>query len=117
MELLREKGIEVLYLLDRVDELAIEALHDYKDKKFQSISRGDLKLDGTDALDAKMENERLTEENDSLISAVKEQLAGRVAEVKISNRLKSSPACLVSGDAGISLSTEQILSEMDKAGF
>jgi len=117
MELLREKGIEVLYLLDRVDEFAIEALHEYKDKKFQSISRGDLKLDGTDAPDAKLENERLTKENESLISAVKEQLSGKITEVKISNRLKSSPACLVSDDAGISLSMEQILSEMDKASF
>ena len=117
MELLREKGIEVLYLLDRVDEFAVEALREYKDKKFQSISRGDLKLDGIDAPEAKKENEQLAKDNESLLSAVKEQLTGSVAEVKISNRLKSSPVCLVSGDSGISLSMEQILSEMDKAGL
>jgi len=117
MELLREKGIEVLYLLDRVDEFAIDALREYKDKKFQSISRGDLKLDGIDAPEAKQETEKLAKENEPLLNAVKEQLAGRIAEVKISSRLKSSPVCLVSGETGISLSMEQILSEMDKAPF
>ena len=49
-----------------------------------------------------------------MLTAIKEQLKGRVADVKISSRLKSSPVCLVSGDEGISLSMEQILSEIDK---
>ena len=117
MELLREKGIEVLYLLDRVDEFAIDALGEYKEKKFQSISRGDLNLDGIGAPEAKQETEKLAKENEALLRAVKEQLAGKITEVKISSRLKSSPVCLVSGDNGISLSMEQILSEMDKAPF
>jgi len=117
MELLKEKGIEVLYLLDRVDEFAIEALHDYKEKNFQSISRGDLKLDDVDAPDAKQETDKLTKDNESLLSAIKERLAGKITEAKISSRLKSSPVCLVSSDNGISLSMEQILSEMDKSGF
>lgn len=117
MELLREKGIEVLYLLDRVDEFAIDALHEYKGKKFQSISRGDLKLDGTDASEIKQETEKLAKENEALLKAVQEHLTGKIAEVRISNRLKSSPVCLVSGDTGISLSMEQILSEVDKTPF
>ncbi|MDT8899788.1 molecular chaperone HtpG [Anaeroselena agilis] len=117
MELLREKGIEVLYLLDRVDEFAIDALREYKDKKFQSISRGDLKLDGVDTPEAKQETDKLAKDNEALLNAVKEQLAGKIAEVKISSRLKSSPVCLVSGDNGISLSMEQILTEMDRATF
>jgi molecular chaperone HtpG len=112
MELLREKGLEVLYLFDRVDEFAIDALREFKDKKFQSISRGDLKLDGIDAA-IKPDNEDVEKDNESLLKAVKEQLAGKIAEVKISHRLKSSPVCLVSGDSGISLSMEQILSEMN----
>lgn len=45
MELLREKGLEVLYLFDRVDEFAIDALREYNEKKFQSVSRGDLNLE------------------------------------------------------------------------
>ncbi|MBP2645040.1 MAG: htpG [Firmicutes bacterium] len=112
MELLKEKGVEVLYLLDRVDEFAIEALGSYKDKKFQSISRGDLNLeDSSDQ--TKKESSELNKENQSLLSAVKQELTGKIADVKISSRLKSSPVCLVSGDNGISLSMEQILAEMD----
>jgi molecular chaperone HtpG len=117
MELLREKGIEVLYFLDRVDEFAIDALREYKGKKFQSISRGELNLDGIDAAKTKEDTEKLTKDNEPLLKAIQEKLAGKIAEVKISNRLKSSPVCLVSGDSGISLSMEQILSEMDNNQF
>lgn len=117
MELLREKGIEVLFLLDRVDEFTVDALREYNGKKFQSISRGDLKLEDINAPETKQETEKLVKENESLLKAVKEQLAGRISEVKISSRLKSSPVCLVSGDTGISLSMEQILADMDKAAF
>lgn len=114
MEILKEKGLEVLYLFDRVDEFAIDSLREYKEKKFQSVSRGDLKLQELDSPAEKKEDEALAKDSEPLIAAVKEQLKGRIADVKISNRLKSSPVCLVSGDEGISLSMEQILSEMDK---
>ncbi|WP_371370876.1 molecular chaperone HtpG [Sporomusa aerivorans] len=117
MEILKDKGIEVLYLFDRVDEFAIDAMHEYKDKKFQSVSRGDLDLEDIGADDSKKETAELAKENDALIKAVKEQLKGKVVDVKISNRLKSSAVCLVSGDSGISLSMEQILSEMQKTTF
>ena len=113
MELLREKNIEVLYLLDAVDEFAVEALREYKEKKFHSVSRGDLDLDNIDAQETKKNTEAIAKENEDLIKAVKERLSGKVADVKISNRLKSSAVCLVSDDNGISLSMEQILSEMD----
>jgi len=117
MELLKEKGLEVLYLFDRVDEFAIDSLREYKEKKFQSISRGDLKLQELESPAAKKDSEAMAKENEALITAVKEQLSGRVADVKISSRLKTSAVCLVSGDDGISLSMEQILSEMDKSMY
>ena len=116
MELLKEKGIEVLYLFDRVDEFAIDALREYKEKKFQSISRGDLKLDDIDS-GTKKETEELAKESETLVKAVKDYLADKVAEVKVSQRLKSSPVCLVSDDNGISLSMEQILAEMNNTSF
>jgi molecular chaperone HtpG len=117
MEILKEKGLEVLYLFDRVDEFAVDALREYKEKKFQSISRGDLKLKELEAPAEKKEDESAAKETETLISAVKAQLKDKVSDVKISNRLKSSPVCLVSGDDGISLSMEQILSEMDKSMY
>jgi molecular chaperone HtpG len=117
MELLREKGIEVLYLIDHVDEFAIDALREYKEKKFQSVSRGDLNLDDIGSSDSKKDTEAISKENESLIKAIKEQLSGKISDVKISSRLKSSAVCLVSDDTGISLSMEQILSEMNKTMF
>ena len=117
MELLREKNIEVLYLFDQVDEFTIDALNEYKDKKFQSISRGELNLDDIDSPEAKKNTEAILKENESLIQAVKEQLEGKISDVKISNRLKFSAVCLVSDDNGISLSMEQILSEMNQTMY
>jgi len=117
MELLREKGIEVIYLFDRVDEFAVDALGEYKEKKFQSISRANLNLDDIESADEKKVTEELAKEKDSLVKAIKEQLKNKVTDVRISRRLKSSAVCLVSDDAGISLSMEQILSEANQSMF
>ena len=117
MELLQEKNIEVLYLFDQVDEFTIDALKEYKEKKFQSISRGDLNVDDIDSPEAKKTTEAISKDNESLITAIKELLKGKIADVKISNRLKSSAVCLVSDDKGISLSMEQILSEMNQTMY
>lgn len=116
MELLREKNIEVLYLLDPVDEFTVDALGEYKDKKFQSVSREDLNLDDIDS-EAKKNTEEILKENEELIKDIKKRLEGKIADVKISSRLKSSAVCLVSDDKGISLSMEQILSEMNNNMF
>ncbi|MHC1746521.1 MAG: molecular chaperone HtpG [Negativicutes bacterium] len=117
MELLREKGIEVIYLFDRVDEFAIDSLGQYKEKKFQSISRANLNLDEIESAEEKKETEELAKEKDSLVKAIKEHLKNKVTDVRISRRLKSSAVCLVSDDAGISLSMEQILSEVNQSMF
>lgn len=112
MEALREKGYEVLFLFDRVDEFAIDSLHEYKEKHFKSISRGDLNLE--DKEEDKKAAEEKAKENESLLKAIKDQLGEKVTEVKLSSRLKSSAVCLVSSESGISLSMEQILSEVER---
>jgi molecular chaperone HtpG len=117
MELLREKNIEVLYLIDQVDEFAINTLQEYQEKKFQSVSRGDLNLDDIGSSESKKDTEAIYKENESLIKAIKDSLNGKISDVKISNRLKSSAVCLVSDDKGISLAMEQILSEMNNSMF
>jgi molecular chaperone HtpG len=114
MEILREKGYEVLYLFDRVDEFAIDSLQKYQEKHFKSISRGDLNLTGEKEEEAKKATEELSKENEDLLKAVKEHLTEKVTDVKLSNRLKSSAVCLVSSEHGISLQMEQILAEMDQ---
>lgn len=117
LELLREKNLTVLYLFDRVDEFAIDALREYKGKKFQSVSRGDLQLEDLQAPEAKQQVESLEKDNADLLKSIKEQLGDKVADVKISNRLKSSAVCLVSGEDGISLAMEQVLAEMNNSMF
>lgn len=117
MELLKEKGIEVLYLTDAVDEFAIETLHAYEEKDFQSISRGDLDLDDTASQEAKKETENLEKENDTFLKDVQETLGNKVAEVKLSARLKSSAVVLVSDAQGPSLSMEHTFAEMNNPMF
>ena len=117
MEIIRDKGFEVLYLIERVDEFAIEAMHEYKGKKFQSISRGNLNLDDTENKETKEAAENIGKENIDMLKAIQNNLEGKIAEAKISHRLKTSPVCLISDDGGISLSMEKILSELDKTPF
>ncbi|MBR2214682.1 MAG: molecular chaperone HtpG [Selenomonadaceae bacterium] len=117
MELLKEKGIEVLYLLDPVDEFAIETLHDYEGKEFHSISRGDLGLDDAESQETKKETEDIAKKNDDLMKDIKSVLGDKVSDVKISTRLKSGAVCLVADEHGPSLSMEQTFAEMNNPMF
>ncbi len=117
MELLKEKGIEVLYLTDQVDEFAIEALHEYDGKPFHSISRGDLDLDDAESQEVKRETEDIAKKNDDLMKDIKTALGDKVADVKVSTRLKSSAVCLVADEQGPSLSMEQTFADMDNPMF
>ena len=117
MELLKEKGLEGLYLLDPVDEFAIETIRTYSDKEFQSISRGDLDLDDAESQEAKKETEEIAKNNDDLVKDIKEVLGDKVAEVKISSRLKSGAVCLVADAMGPSLSMEHTFAAMDNPMF
>lgn len=116
MEILQEKGLEVLYFFDKIDEFVIDSVHEYKDKKFKSVSRGDLNLDAekTESAEQEKESSKKSKEEDDLLKAIKENLQNKVTEVRLSNRLKSSAVCLVSSDSGISLTMEQILKEANQ---
>jgi len=117
MELLREKGIEVLLLTDQVDEFSIEALHAYDEKEFQSISRGDLDLGDAESEEVKKETEDIAKKNDDLMKDIKEALGDKISEVKLSTRLKSSAVCIVADENGPSLSMEQTFADMDNPLF
>ena len=108
MERLTQKGYEVLYFLDDVDEFAIRVLNTYMDKPFKSINQGDLDLDTEEE---KQEKENLKKENESLLEALKETLKDQVSDVTISSRLSTHPVCLVS-DEGISFEMEKVLAQM-----
>ncbi|MEG0853202.1 MAG: molecular chaperone HtpG, partial [Angelakisella sp.] len=107
-ELVRDKGFELLYLTDDVDEFCLKVLHDYDGKEFKSVSDGDLNLETEDE---KEQLNKLSEESRPLLDAVKEALGDRVKEVRLSSRLKSHPVCITS-DGGISLEMEKVLNNM-----
>ncbi len=105
MEKIQDKGIEVLYLMDDVDEFALSVLHTYNEKEFKSINQGDLDLDTEEE---KQHKEETIKENKSLLDALKEALKDKVKDVRISSRLKSNPVCITSED-GVSVEMEKVL--------
>lgn len=117
MELLRERGIEVLYLLDPIDEFAITALNKYADKEFQSVSREDFELDDEESKKTKSEVEELAKSHEELLKDVKEVLGAEVSEVRLTSHLKSGAVCLATGVNGPSLNMEKTFSAMNNPFF
>ena len=117
LETLKDKGYEVLYLLDPVDEFCVETIREYEGKSFQSISRGDLDLDDAESQEVKKETEEIQKDNGDLLKDITDVLGDKVAEVKVSARLKSSAVCLVADANGPSLSMEQTFQGMDNPMF
>lgn len=106
--LVKEKGYEILYLVDNIDEFVMQTLGTYKEKKFKNISQGDLDL----ASEAeKKELAETAEANKDMLNALKEALGDQVKEVKISSRLIDDPVCL-STEEGLSFEMEKVLSAM-----
>lgn len=108
IELLLDKGYEVLYFTDDIDEFAIRMLMNYKEKEFKSISSGDL---GIESEDNKESNEAEEKENKDLFEYMKKNLEGKVKDVRASKRLKNHPVCL-SNDGELSIEMEKILNSM-----
>lgn len=102
-----DKGYEVLYFTDPVDEFSITMMHQFEEHEFKNITNSDLDLDSEEE---KKEREEKTEENKDMLALMKEALGDNVKDVRISSRLKDDPVCLVA-DAGMSLEMEKILSQ------
>lgn len=106
MDLFKDKGYEVLYCTDEIDEFALKMMQSYDDKEFKSISDKDLGFEMSD--EEKKEQEEKQEEAKDVLTAVKEALGDKVASVILSTRLKDHPVCFASGD-GLSLEMEKVL--------
>jgi len=111
MDLLKDKGYEVLLFTDEIDEFMINILMKYEDYEFKSINQGDL-----DLLDKKEEKKikKLNKEKSSMLEELKKALGDQVKEVRFSTRLKDSPVCIVS-DEGLSMEMERVLKSMPNA--
>lgn len=108
IEKAKEKGYEILFFKDGVDEFVAKILIDYEGKKFKSASEADFSLDTEDE---KKELDKKSEELKDLLSAIKEDLGDKVKEVRLTSNLKSYPVCLISaGD--ISIEMEKVFASM-----
>ncbi len=107
LESLRERGIEVLLLADRVDEWVMQHLTEFKGKSFKDIGRGDLELD--DENDTKIVEAEPTKKEKEVLKRIKRLFKDKVDEVRISSRLKESASCLVLGEQDLSFQMRQML--------
>ncbi|WP_243387379.1 molecular chaperone HtpG [Bacillus kexueae] len=107
-ELVLDKGYEILYFTEDIDEFAIKMLMSYNEKEFKSVSSSDL---GFDEADSEKNNEAEENEFKALFDEMKNILADKVKEVRLSKRLKSHPVCLAT-DGEISIEMEKVLSAM-----
>ncbi|RCX20685.1 molecular chaperone HtpG [Fontibacillus phaseoli] len=107
-EMVLDKGYEILYFTDDIDEFAIKMILNYKEKEFKSVSSGDL---GIESEDDKQEDKEAESANKDLFEAMNSLLSGKVKSVKASKRLKTHPVCL-SAEGEVSIEMEKVLNAM-----
>jgi molecular chaperone HtpG len=110
-EWVKEKGYEILYLTDDVDEFVMSILNNYQEKSFKAINQGELDLSSEEEKEALKQKQ---EENKDILEQLKEALKDDVVDVRLSSRLKTHPVCLVA-DEGVSLEMEKVLAQMPNA--
>ncbi|MBR1749289.1 MAG: molecular chaperone HtpG [Ruminococcus sp.] len=108
METFKDKGFEVLYFTQDVDEFAIKVLMEYEGKKFKSISDAELDLDTEEE---KQEAKKLADNSKEMLEFMQKAIADKVKTVRLSNKLKSHPVCL-SSDGNITIEMEKVLNSM-----
>ncbi|WP_372971195.1 molecular chaperone HtpG [Marinobacter sp.] len=109
LEVFRKKGVEVLILSDRIDEWMMGYLNEYDGKQFQDVARGDLDLGEVETEEDKKHKEEAAEEHKNLLERIKTALGDRVQDVRVTNRLTDSPACLVVGDFDMGAQMKKIM--------
>lgn len=108
LEKIKDRGYEVLYFTQDVDEFAIKVMINYDGKPFKSISDADLDLDTEEE---KEEAKKLDEENKDMFAFMQEAIADKVKTVRLSKKLKTHPVCL-SSDGSITIEMEKVLNAM-----
>ena len=107
-EALQDKGFEMLCLTDNVDEFALRMLGKYDEKEFRNISADDL---GLETAEEQEKTKELAQENQEMLAFMKESLGDKVADVRVSGKLKSHPVCITT-DGMISTEMEKVLNSM-----
>lgn len=112
LEVFRKKGIEVLLMSDRIDEWLVSHLNEFDGKQLQSVTRGGLDLGDMDDAETKEAQEKLEKEFDTVVTRIKDALKGKVKEVKLSQRLTDSPACIVSDENDMSSQMAKLMASV-----
>ena len=107
LEKLKKKGYEVLFMVDAIDEYAMQQLREFKEKKMICVTKENLNLEDDEEEKKKLEEEK--KQFDELCVLMKEVLGDHVEKVQVSNRLSDSPCCLVTSEYGWSASMERIM--------
>lgn len=115
LEVFRKKGLEVLLLSDRVDEWLMNHLMEHDGKQFQDITKGKLDLGELDSEEDKKQQEKADEEAKPLLERVTKSLGEKVSEVRTTNRLTDSPACMAVGEFDMNLQMRKILEAAGQA--
>jgi len=115
LEVFRKKGIEVLLMHDRVDEWMMSYMHEFDDKSFQSVAKGDLELGDLEDKDEKQALEKDADDLKSLTDRISEVLNDKVKEVRVTHRLTESPACLVVEENDMAISLQKMLKAAGQA--
>lgn len=109
LEVFSKKGIEVLILCDRIDEWMMGYLSEYDGKSFQDVARGNLDLGEIETEEDKKQQEEAAKEHEELLERIRTALQDQVQEVRATNRLTDSPACLVVGDFDMGAQMKKIM--------
>lgn len=107
-EMVKDRGYEILYLTENVDEFALKMLMNYNEKQFKSVSAGDLDIDTPEE---KEEIKAKSEENKEMFEFMQDKLGGKIKTVRLSQRLKSHPVCITS-EGELSVEMEKVLNAM-----
>jgi molecular chaperone HtpG len=111
LEIFRKKGIEVLLMTDRVDEWALNFLHDFEGTPLQSVARGQVDLGKLQDEAEKKAAEEAAEAFKPVLAKLKEALKDKVQDVRVTTRLVDSPACLVVTEGGMSMQLARLLKQ------
>ncbi|HEX4619283.1 MAG TPA: molecular chaperone HtpG, partial [Steroidobacteraceae bacterium] len=110
IERLKERGLEVLLLCERIDEWVMAQLEAFEGKRFKDAARGDLELGGLASEADKLRHDAELKESKGLLKRIKDALGERVTEVRVSDRLTDSPALLVLGEHDLGDRLRRLLS-------
>src|SRR5262249_7099528 len=116
LEAFKAKGYEVLYLVDTVDELLVQHLTEFEEKRLKSVGKGTVAL-GSEEERAQIEEELKKEQEESagLLKSIREHLDQYLKDVRLTNRLTNSPVCLVGAEMDFSPQMERLL-QMGQGG-